>query len=60
MSKIENINMLDARNIKEDLAKEISNICNIGFLIESDDSQLLLKDCKKNECGCYCKGTKRH
>lgn len=58
MSKIENINMLDARNIKEDLAKEISNICNIGFLIESDDSQLLLKDCKKMNVGATVKAPK--
>jgi hypothetical protein len=51
MSRIKNINILDVRNIKEDLAKEISEICNIGFLIESDVSQLLLKDCKKMNVG---------
>lgn len=58
MCKIENINMLDARNIKEDLAKEISEICNIGFLIESEDSQLLLKDCKRMNVGATVKAPK--
>ncbi len=58
MSKIKNISILDVRNIKEDLAKEISEICNIGFIIESDDSQLLLKDCKKMNVGVTVKAPK--
>ena len=58
MSKIENVNILDIRNVKEDLAKEICQICNIGFLIESDDSQLLLKDCKKINVGANLKAPK--
>ncbi|KGG81287.1 hypothetical protein Y919_01295 [Caloranaerobacter azorensis H53214] len=51
MSVIENIGLLDTRNIKEDLAKEITKICNVGILIESNESQLLLKNCEKVNVG---------
>ncbi|WP_427339428.1 hypothetical protein [Caloranaerobacter sp. DY30410] len=55
MSIIENIGLLDTRNIKEDLAKNITKICNIGILIESDESRLLLKNCEKVNIGCAVK-----
>ncbi len=47
MSEIVNIGILDTRDIKENLAKQITSIANIGLLIESDESQALLKDCEK-------------
>lgn len=51
MSKIINIGCLDVSDIKEEIAKEITDIENIGLLIESDRSQLLLRDCKKKNIG---------
>lgn len=51
MSKVKNVGSLDVRNIMEDLAKEITEIENVGVIIESDRSQVLLKDCKKTNIG---------
>lgn len=51
MSKIMNIGFLDVSEIKEGLAREITEIENIGLLIESEDSQILLKDAKKMNIG---------
>ncbi len=51
MSKIKNIGLLDVRNINEDISKEISQISNISFLIESDRSRELLKTCKMKNIG---------
>ncbi|MBU5437305.1 hypothetical protein KQI42_04750 [Tissierella sp. MSJ-40] len=51
MSKIINIGFLDIRDIKEDLAAEISQIENIGVLIESEESQIFLKNCEKMNIG---------
>ena len=47
MSKIIGIGMLDVRNISEDLAQEITKIEDIGTLVESDESRVLLKNCEK-------------
>lgn len=51
MSEISNVVILDTRDIAEDLAKEITSIANIGLLIESDESQILLKNCEKINIG---------
>lgn len=51
MSKITNIGALDIRGINEEVAKKVSEIENIGILIEDDRSQLLLKDAKKVNIG---------
>ena len=51
MSKIENVGVLDVRGIAENLALEIAKIENIGMLIESDESQVLLKNCEKVNVG---------
>lgn len=51
MAKVENIGVLDVREIKEELAEKITAIENIGILIESDQSQVLLKDVKKANIG---------
>lgn len=51
MGKITNLGVLDVREIKEDLAKEITQIENIGLLIESDESQVLLKHANKINIG---------
>ena len=51
MSKIMNIGALDVRDIHEDVAKEISEIANIGVLIENDSSLVLLKNAKKTNIG---------
>ena len=51
MSKIENVGVLDVRDIAEDLALDIAKIENIGMLIESDESQVLLKNCEKVNVG---------
>lgn len=51
MSKIANIGMLDVREIKEEVAKEITAIENIGLILESDESQSLLKHVKKQNIG---------
>lgn len=51
MSKITNIGVLDTRDIKEELAKELTEITNIEVIIESPESQLLLKNCKKANVG---------
>ena len=51
MSKIMNIAYLDVSEIQEDLAKDITEIMNIGVLVESDNSQVILKDCKKTNIG---------
>ena len=51
MSEISNVLILDTRDIAEDLAKEIISIANIGLLIESDESQILLKNCEKLNIG---------
>src|SRR5690554_1867151 len=51
MSKIMNIGSLDVREINEELAKNITSMVNIGVLIESDESQLLLKNVNKVNIG---------
>ena len=51
MSKILNIGVLDVREIKEEIAKEITSIENIGLLIESDESQKLLAHVSKQNIG---------
>lgn len=51
MSKIKNIGVLDIREISEEVAEKITEIKNIGMLIESDKSQVLLKDAKKTNIG---------
>lgn len=51
MSKIENVGVLDVRDIAEDMALDIAKIENIGMLIESDESQVLLKNCEKVNVG---------
>lgn len=51
MSKIMNIGSLDVREIREELAKNITSMVNIGVLIESDESQLLLKNVNKVNIG---------
>ncbi|MBS4026186.1 MAG: hypothetical protein KGZ96_11000 [Clostridia bacterium] len=51
MSKIMNIASLDVREISEELAKNITSMENIGVLIESDESQMLLKNVKKINIG---------
>ena len=51
MGKITNLGVLDVREIKEDLAKEITQMENIGLLIESDESQVLLKHANKINIG---------
>jgi len=51
MSKITNIGILDTRDIKEELSSELTEITNIGIIIESSESQLLLKNCRKTNIG---------
>lgn len=51
MSKIINIGVLDVREIKEEIAKEITEIENVGLIIESDESQGLLSHAKKQNIG---------
>lgn len=51
MSKIKNIGMLDVRNIDKELAEKITQIENIGIIIESDESQVLLRHCRKLNVG---------
>lgn len=51
MSKISNIGVLNIVDIKEELAKEITELHNIGILIESDRSQVLLSHSKKINIG---------
>lgn len=51
MSKVMNIGALDVRDIHEDVAKEISEMANIGVIIENDRSQVLLKNAKKVNVG---------
>ena len=51
MAKIMNIGALDVRNIDENLAQKVTEIANIGVLIESDTSQVLLKDASKMNIG---------
>lgn len=51
MAKIKNIGVLDVREIKEEVAEKITAIENIGIFIESDKSQILLKDAKKANVG---------
>lgn len=51
MARILNIGCLDVSEISEELAKDITEIMNVGLLIESDKSQYLLKDCKKENIG---------
>jgi hypothetical protein len=51
MAKVMNIGVLDVVDIKEELAKEITELQNIGLLIESDKSQALLGNCKKTNIG---------
>lgn len=51
MSKISNIGTLDVREIQEDLASNITEMTNIGILLESEESQALLKNCKRENIG---------
>lgn len=51
MGKIKNIGVLDVRNIDEELAQKVTEIKNVGILIESDNSQILLKDSSKINIG---------
>lgn len=51
MTRIMNIGSLDVRDISEELAKSLTSMVNIGVLIESDESQILLKDVKKINIG---------
>ncbi len=51
MSKIKNVGILDVRDIKEVLAKDITEIANVGMFIESDESQIFLKNCEKVNIG---------
>lgn len=51
MSQIRNIGVLDVREVQEDVAKKIKEIKNIGMLIESHQSQVLLKEVKKSNIG---------
>lgn len=51
MSKVMNIGVLDVRGISEDLASGVTELLNIGVLIECDKSQVLLKDTKKTNIG---------
>lgn len=51
MAKIENIGLLDVREIREEVAENITSIENVGILIESDKSQILLKNAKKVNIG---------
>lgn len=46
MTKIENIAVLDVRDIQEEIANEISEIRNVSILIGNDRSQILLKHAK--------------
>lgn len=47
MSKIKNIAVLDVRDVQEEVARGITELENIGILIENNRSQILLKDAKK-------------
>lgn len=58
MSKILNVGTLDVRNITEELANSITLIQNIGVLVESKESQILLKNCKKANIGITIKAPK--
>lgn len=51
MAKVQNIGVLNVMDIKEEVAKEITELQNIGLLIESDKSQVLLGNCKKVNIG---------
>ncbi len=51
MAKITNIGVLNVMDIKEEIANEITELKNIGLLIESDKSQALLSKCKKINIG---------
>lgn len=51
MSKLLNIGVLDVREVSEDVAAKISELNNIGVIIESDRSRILLKDAKKTNIG---------
>lgn len=51
MSKILNVGVLDVREVNEELAAKISELKNIGVIIESDRSRILLKDAKKINIG---------
>lgn len=51
MAIIKNIAVLNVMDIKEEVAKEITELKNIGLLMESDRSQELLSKCKKTNIG---------
>lgn len=51
MAKIKNIGLLDVREISEEIAEQVTEIQNIGMLIESDKSQTLLKNVKRTNIG---------
>lgn len=51
MSKILNIGVLDVRGVQEEVAKKITEMANIGVLIEDSRSQVLLKDAKRVNVG---------
>lgn len=51
MARIENIGVLDVSDIVPELAQQITEIANVGVIIESEESQILLKNCKKINIG---------
>ena len=51
MAKIVNIGVLDVREIADKLAEQITEIANVGAIIENEESQLLLKNCKRVNIG---------
>lgn len=51
MAKIINIGVLDVRDVTNELAQQITEIENVGVIIENEDSQVLLKNCKRVNVG---------
>lgn len=51
MGVIRNIGLLDTRNITEEMAKEITEIKNIGSIVENNKSRELLVKAKKQNIG---------
>ncbi len=51
MAKVENIGLLDVREISEEIAEKITAIENVGMLIESDKSQALLRNARRANIG---------
>lgn len=51
MSKILNIGVLDVREVNEEVAANISELMNIGVIIDNDRSRVLLKNAKRTNIG---------